>query len=95
MMLLKLLLKLPAGKDGNSYTMYKNPDGTETITTPDGNTKTVKTGRYWYFTKRWDLHSASDGSLSITNPDGTTTVVNPGSGTNGSTTNSNGGSDAN
>lgn len=86
-------IKLPAGKDGNSYTITytKNPDGTATLTTPDGKTVTVKPGATGTLPNGGTYTVLPDGSLSITNPDGTTTVVNPGGGTDGLTTN-NGGS---
>ncbi|GAW98825.1 KxYKxGKxW signal peptide domain-containing protein [Secundilactobacillus mixtipabuli] len=81
-------ITLPAGKDGVSHTITytKNPDGTATITTPDGKTKTVQPGDTGTLPNGGTYTVLPDGSLSISNPEGTTTIINPGNGTNGSTT---------
>ncbi|WP_203650161.1 KxYKxGKxW signal peptide domain-containing protein [Secundilactobacillus yichangensis] len=87
-----IAITLPAGKDGvpQTITYTKNPDGSVTITTPDGNTKTVQPGDTGTLPNGGTYTVLPNGSLSITNPDGSTTVVNPGNGTNGSGTNNGG-----
>ena len=88
------LPSLPAGNDGNggvTITYTKNPDGSTTLTTPDGD-KTVKPGDTGTLPNGSPYVVNPDGSLTITNPDGSKTTIFPGGTTNlgGGTTNNDG-----
>ncbi|MCH5463039.1 LPXTG cell wall anchor domain-containing protein [Lactobacillus sp. LC28-10] len=78
-------------KDGNggiTVNVTKNPDGSLTITNPDGSSQTVKPGQDGKLPNGATFVVNPDGSLTITNPDGSHFTIDPNKGAAGS---SNGG----
>lgn len=82
-----VVLPADANGDSSSILLSKQPDGTLTITMPDGTTKTVEPGDTGTLPNGGTYVVNDDGTVTLTNPDGSTYTIDPGEGNTNTTNN--------